>query len=388
MRSAEPLIYLDHAATTPVAPEVREAMAPFLGPEWGNPAAVYSLGRTAEKAVEAARGEVASLIGAGEEEIVFTSGGTESDNWTLQAAVRGRKRHLVVSAVEHHAVLATCEALEGMDLGVEVTRLGVDRYGRTSPDALREALGDETALVSIMHANNEIGTVNPIAELAAVAHQRGALFHTDAVQSAGKIPVDVAALGVDFLSISAHKMYGPKGVGALYRRRGAELGPLLHGGGQEGGLRSGTVNVAGVVGFGRAAALAEAALPADPARQRALLQRLWSGLREALPGAIRHGHPEACLPNILNISIRGMESETMLMYLDARHGICASSASACSTGTLGPSHVLLAIGADEEEATATLRFSLGRATTAAEIDATVKAVPAELARLCGHPAKG
>ncbi|MFH0910183.1 MAG: IscS subfamily cysteine desulfurase [Planctomycetota bacterium] len=383
MNSQAQPIYLDNAATTRVAPEAVEAMRPFFDLSYGNAATLYTLGTEASVAVEEAREQVASLIHAADpEEIVFTSGGTESDNWVLASSVLGtKKKHLVTSAIEHHAILEPCARLQKLGLGVEVTVLPVDGLGRVDPGALRSALRADTALVSIMHANNEIGTIEPIRALAAVARERGVLFHADAVQTVGKIPVDVQDLGVDFLSLSGHKFHGPKGVGALYLRRGARLKPFQHGGAQERNRRGGTTNVPGVVGMGEAARLAKEALVGEGPRLRGLVERLWKAIEERIPQVVRNGDPEAALPGLLSICVAGAEGEAMIMYLSLEHGICVSSGSACSTGSLDPSHVLLAIGRPAEVAHGSLRLSLSRYTTAEEIETVIRALPREVERV-------
>jgi cysteine desulfurase len=305
-------IYLDNAATTRPAPEVVEAMMPWLGEEYGNPATLYTPGREAEEAVQSAREAVAALLHADSPgEIFFTSGGTESDNWALfGSAFAGEKRHIITSAVEHHAVLETCEHLERLGAGISVTVLPVDARGRIAPKDLESAIRDDTALVSIMHANNEIGTVQPIAELADTAHARGVPFHTDAVQTVGKMDVDVRALGADMLSLSAHKFHGPKGVGALYIRKGTRLLPFIRGGGQEKFRRAGTTNVPGVVGLGRAARLAENTdFAAEGRRLSALREKLWTGLTDSIPQLTRNGDPGATLPGMLNITFAGIEGD-------------------------------------------------------------------------------
>jgi cysteine desulfurase len=370
-------VYLDNAATTRVAPEVRAAMLPTLESAWGNPAALYSLGTEAARLVDEARERVARLVGAAEPtEICFTGGGTESNNWALAGVLAAsRRRRLVVSAIEHHAVLEPAAALKRLGLAEEVTVLPVDAEGRLDPDDLHAALSAETALVSIMHANNEIGTVQPVAELAALAHEAGALFHTDAVQTVGKLPVAVQEWGVDLLSLSAHKFHGPKGAGALYRRRGVRLEPLLHGGGQEAGQRSGTVNVPGVVGLGAAAELARKGREEEAPRLRALADRLWREVEAAVPRVRRNGAPEGCLPGLLHLTVAGAEGEAMVMYLDRDYGICCSTGSACATGRTGPSHVLRALGRPDEEARGSLRFSFSRTTTEAEVLTAARALP-------------
>ncbi|MFO7654406.1 MAG: IscS subfamily cysteine desulfurase [Candidatus Krumholzibacteriia bacterium] len=365
-----PRIYLDSNATTRVAAAVREAMAPFLDGAFGNPSALHGAGREAAEALDAARRNVARLVGARPRRIVFTGGGSEADNLAVKGvAFAGGRRggHVITSAVEHPALLESCRFLER--LGYRVTCLVVDADGRVRPGDLEAALDDDTFLVSIMAANNETGTVQPVAELAGLAHAAGALFHTDAVQAAGKIPVDVAAWDVDLLSLSAHKFHGPKGVGALYVKAGVELEPLVHGGRQEGGLRAGTENVAAIAGMGRAAELARAALSRHD-RLAHLRDRLEAGILALLPEARRNGSREHTLPNTLNLSLPGVRGESLVIALD-RRGIALSSGSACKAGSPAPTHVLLAMGRSEEEAHCSVRFSLDTGTTAEDVDRTV-----------------
>jgi cysteine desulfurase NifS len=373
-------IDLDNNATTEVAPEVREAMFPYLGAACGNPSSLHARGREAREGVEAARRAVARLVGARPRRITFTGGGSEADNLALKGvafACRDGRRHIVTSAIEHPAVLGACLFLER--LGFRVTFLGVDADGLVDAGELRRALTDETLLVSVQMANNEVGTVEPIRELATVAHARGALFHTDAVQAVGKIPVDVEELGVDLLTLAAHKLHGPKGVGALYVRQGITLEALVHGGKQEGGLRAGTENVAGIVGFGKAAELALA----DPQRWervRALRDRLEEGVRALVPGARLNGHRERRLPNTLNLTLPALRGESLVIALD-QHGISLSSGSACKSGSPEPTHVLAAMGRTDEEAHCSVRFSLSERTTAGDIESTLQALARVLEEL-------
>jgi len=374
-------IYMDHSSTTPTRPEVVEAMLPYFKDAYGNASSVHGFGREARRAVESARETVASCIGASPEEIIFTSGGTESDNLALKgAALANQKkgRHVITSAVEHHAVLNPCAWLEKQ--GFEVTRLGVDGEGRLSVAALQEALREDTVLVSVMLANNEVGVIEPVAELAAAAHEAGALFHTDAVQAVGKIPVDVGELGVDLLTLSGHKFYGPKGVGVLYRRRGTRLEPLIEGGHHERNLRAGTENVPGIVGLAKALELACGELERESARLRALRDRLQQGIFERIPDVRLNGHPTERLPHLLNVSISGVEGESVLLGLDAK-GIAVSTGSACTSGTLEPSHVLIAMGVPAETAHGSLRFSLGRANTEQDVDYVVECLAGVVERL-------
>lgn len=377
-------VYFDHAATTPVAPEVREAMLPFLGESFGNAATLYELGSEARSAVEAARGSVAALLGCRPEEVYFTSGGTESDNWALKGVgcvsctVAKNRPHIVTSQVEHHAVLEPCKFLES--IGVEVGYVPVDRFGRVDPGDIKKAMKPNTRLVSVMHANNEVGTVQPVAEISRIARAAGALFHTDAVQTVGKLKFGVEDLGADMLSLSAHKFHGPKGVGALYIRKGVKLNPFMHGGNQERSRRAGTHNVPGIVGLGAAAKLALAEREAESARLAALSERLRRGLAGRLAGFESIGHPAERLPGLVCILVAGIEGEAMVLALDAE-GIASSSGSACTSGSLDPSHVLLAMGIPAERAHGSLRLSLGRASTEAEVDRFLEVFPPVAGRL-------
>ncbi len=366
-------IYLDNNATTRVAEAVREAMLPYLDAAHGNPSSIHGVGRDAREAVEKARRQVAQLIHARPRSVVFTGGGSEADNLAIKGVAfkHGEKgKHIVTTRIEHPAVLGACRFLE--KLGYEVTYLEVDERGWLEPKALQQALRDDTILVSIMMANNEVGTVLPIKELCAVAHERGVLFHTDAVQAAGKIKIDVQELGVDLLSLSGHKFHAPKGIGALYVRRGVELEPLIHGGKQEGGLRAGTENVPAIVGFGKAAELAQRALK-DADRIRDLRDRLEAGIRELVPGAQLNGHPEQRLPNTLNLTLPELRGESLVVALD-QHGISLSSGSACKSGSPLPTHVLLAMGRSEEDAHCAVRLSLSHDTTEKDVERTLTAL--------------
>lgn len=374
-------IYLDYAATTPVHPDVMEAMLPYFSQYFGNPSSIHFLGQDARDAVEQARQQVAHLIGAESEEIVFTSGGTEADNLAIKGialANRDRGNHIITSRIEHHAVLEPCHWLEKQ--GFSVTYLPVDGYGMVSPDDVKKALTDKTILVSIMHANNEIGTIEPLAEIAKVTREAGVYLHTDAVQTVGHIPVNVDQMGVDLLSLSAHKFYGPKGVGALYVRKGTRIAPLIHGGGQEKNRRSGTENVPGIVGLGKAAETAERELPDEAPRLTALRDELIRGILSQISDVRLNGHPTMRLPNNVNISVAYVEGEAMLLNLDLA-GICASTGSACSSANLQPSHVLTAIGLTHTQAHGSLRFTLGKWTTREDIDAVLKIFPTIVTRL-------
>jgi cysteine desulfurase len=375
-------VYLDHNATTPLAPAVLEAMAEALAGTFGNPSSVHRYGQQAKAAMDEARAAVAALLGADPSEVVFTSGGTEADNLALRGMAEAEadgRRHLVVSAIEHEAVLNTARALARR--GWQVTYLPVDRAGYVQPDTLEAAMTPETVLVSVMHANNETGTLQPIAALADIAHRHGARFHTDAVQTVGKVPVDVGALGVDLLSLSAHKFHGPKGAGALWIRRGTRLVPTLTGGRQERNRRAGTENVPAIVGLGAAARLAGAKLDAgEGSRLAALRDRLEAGILDRIPGTAVNGGPGPRVPNTTNVSFEGIEAEALLIALDLE-GIAVSTGSACSSGSLEPSHVLRAMGLPPHRVQSALRFSLGATTTETEIDHVLDVLPGLVARL-------
>ncbi len=369
-------IYLDYHATTPVDPRVLEAMLPFFTERFGNPASKqHSYGWHAQTAVEEARKQVAALINASAGEIVFTSGATESNNLAIKGvacALADRGKHVITVATEHKSVLDSCCRLERQ--GWQVTRLGVDAGGFVDLEALRAALTDRTTIVSVMAANNEIGVLQPLREIAAIVHERGALLHTDAAQAAGKVPIDVAADGIDLLSLTAHKCYGPKGAGALFLKRQRPRIPIecqIDGGGHENGVRSGTLNVPGIVGLGACAELARQLLPEEAVKLAAMRDRLLQGLRRALDGVRVNGSLERRLPHNLHVSFEGVEGEALLMAIG---DIAVSTGSACSSGSQAPSHVLLSIGAVGENAGASIRFGLGRWTTDAEIDAALERV--------------
>lgn len=364
-------VYLDNAATTPVDPAVAEAMAPYAAATYGNASSLYALGRQARRAVEQAREELARLLGVSAEEIVFTSGATEADNLALKglAFARPEKRHLVISAVEHHAVLHPAEWLAKR--GYEVVRVGVDATGRVDPAEVEAAIRKETLLVSVMAANNEVGTLEPVDEIGAICRARGVPFHTDAAQAFGKVPLSLAH--VDLLSTSAHKLNGPKGVGFLYVRKGLRLDPLFHGGGHERGLRSGTENTPGIVGLAEAARLSVAAMEDTEARLSRLRRRMIDAVLR-LRGTQLNGNENQSLPTIANFSFAGVEGESLVMKLD-EHGIAASTGSACSSPDLEPSHVLLAMGVPLPLAHGSLRVSLGRQTTEEDVDAFLAALP-------------
>jgi cysteine desulfurase NifS len=366
-------IYQDNNATTPVAEAVREAMLPYLGAAHGNPSSIHGAGRDARDAVERARRQVGSLLNTSPRRIIFTGGGTESDNLALKGvafARRDKGNHIITTAIEHPAVLSAAGFLE--KIGFRVTCLEVDSYGCLEPEKLRDAITNDTILVSIMLANNEVGTILPIRELCAVAHEKGVLFHTDAVQAIGKIKVDIQELDVDLLSIAGHKFRAPKGVGALYVKKGIELEPLIHGGKQEGGFRAGTENVPSIVGLGKAAELA-ARTWQDAERIAALRDRLEEGIKKLVPDARLNGHPVNRLPNTLNLTLPGLRGESIVIAMD-RQGIALSSGSACKSGSPEPTHVLIAMGRTEEEAHCSVRFSLGYDTTEEDIDETIAAL--------------
>jgi len=368
-------IYLDNAATTAVAPEVLEAMLPYFTTVYGNPSSIHATGREAHKAVDQARRQVAAAIGAQPQEIYFTAGGSESDNWAIKGtafAKQSKGNHIITTAIEHHAVLHTCAWLEKH--GFEVTYLPVDSDGLVNPADVEKAITDKTILISIMMANNEIGTIEPIKEIGQIARAHKILFHTDAVQAVGAIPVDVNDLGVDMLSMSGHKFHGPKGIGALYIRKGVRIDTLIHGGAQERGLRAGTENLPGIVGIGKAIELATAHLEENAQRMTALRDKLIDGIMERVEDVRLNGHRTRRLPNNCNVSIRYIEGEAMLLRLDLA-GIAASSGSACTSGSLDPSHVLLAIGLPHEIAHGSLRMTLGADTTEEDIDQVLDTLP-------------
>ena len=380
-------IYLDYNATTPVDPAVLEAMLPYFSADFANASSIHTPGQRARNAVETAREQVAALIGASPKEIVFTSGGTESDNHAifgivnstaLSATSSASVPHIITTAIEHEAVLNSCESAEKR--GAHVTYLSPDKNGRIDPAALQAAIRPETALITIMHANNELGTVQPLEEIGAIAKAGDIYFHTDAVQSAGKIPVDVNSLAVDLLSLSGHKIYAPKGVGALYIRSGTQLQQFLYGGHHQRGARPGTENVAGIVGLGAAAEIANKSLTEDSQRVSALRDHLERELLRLVPGARANAATAARTPNTTNIIFAGVEGEALLIALDLK-GLACSTGAACSSGAVEPSHVLTAIGLSPEEARASLRFSLGRHTTPSEIEQAIQIVPAAVAQL-------
>ena len=377
-------VYLDYTATTPVDPGVLAAMMPYFSEVYGNPSSIYSIARQSRQAIEKARRQVASALNAESPEIYFTSSGTESDNWALKgtmerARASGRGDHLITTQIEHHAILHTAAYLEKVE-GFRVTYLPVDSEGRVSVEDLKAALTDRTALVSIMFANNEVGTIQPVAEIGALCRERRIPFHTDAVQAAAQLDIDVKALNIDMLSLSAHKMYGPKGIGAFYVRRGLHPENFMHGGGQEGGRRASTENLAGIVGLGAAIEILKSRLGQDRPRISALRDRLIEGVLARIPHAKLNGaRGDERLPNNTNFSFIGVEGETLLLDLDAK-GISASTGSACSSASLDPSHVLLALGLSHEMAHGSLRMTLGRGTTEEQIDYVLEVLPEVVAR--------
>ncbi len=375
-------IYFDHSATTPLDPRVLNAMTPYFEGNFGNASSQHHEGRKARAAIDKARAQVAALLGADPAEIIFTASGTEADNLAILGAIRGStSAHIITSAIEHPAVIEPCRYLERC--GHEVTHLPVDGFGRVNPDDLRRALRPNTQLVTIMAANNIVGTVQPIQELAEIARQHGALFHTDAVQAGGKIPLDVSKLAIDLISLSAHKLHGPKGIGALYVRHGVQLSPIVFGGGQESGLRSATENVPGIVGFGLAAELARKEMSAEKVRLTKIRKHILGALQQTVPDAHLIGHPEERLPGHLCLGVRGLEREidALVRILDGV-GVAVSSGSACSAHHVSkPSAVLLAMGFDEERARGLLRVTLGRFNTSAEVERFLRILPAAVAEL-------
>lgn len=374
-------IYLDHSATTPVEPEVVEAMLPFLAEHYGNASSIHSFGQEAKVALEDARRQIASLLSARPAEIVFTCGGTEANNWAIKGAAafhQGRKNHIVTSAAEHHAVLFTCQYLQKQ--GVDVTYVPVDETGMVDPQQVADAIRDDTFLISIMHANNEVGTINPIREFGQIAHENSLLFHTDAVQTFGKMPVDVNAMHIDLLSLSGHKIYAPKGIGALYVRQGIQLDKLMHGGKHEHDRRAGTENVPAAVGLGKAAEICSQRMEDDLGKLQQLRDALQQRILEQWHNVHLNGHLKKRLPGILNVSFEGAASDSLLLSLDLK-GIAVSNGSACTSGSVEPSHVLQAMGLPGTLANSALRFSFGRQNKPEEIDFVIDALDEILARL-------
>jgi cysteine desulfurase len=375
-------VYLDHNATTPLDPEVLAAMTPFLAEGFGNPSSLHVWGREARQALERARATIARALGTADKDtVVFTSGGTEADNLALMgvaAAQEKRGRHVILSSVEHHAVLNAAAHLGRQ--GFEVTRLSVDSQGLLDPDDVRRVIRPDTVLVSLMYGNNETGVLFPIASVGRICRERGVTFHTDAVQSFGKLPLDVETLCVDLLSLSGHKTHGPKGIGALFIRRGTRMQPLLHGGAQERSRRAGTENVAAAVGLARATELSLQDQAGESRRMADLRDRLEGGVMAALPGVLRNGHPTERLPHTTNLAFAGVEAESLILALDLA-GIGASSGAACSSGSLEPSHVLAAMGLPRERVLSSVRFSLGRTTTREEIEHVLEVLPPIVERM-------
>ncbi len=368
-------IYLDYAATTPADPAVVEAMLPYFTERFGNPSSLHAFGQEAKRAIETARDRIASFLGAGEDEIVFTGSGTESDNFALKgiaSAMADKGNHIITSSIEHHAVLETCKYLE--ENGCRVTYLGVNSAGLVDPDDVKRAITDETILISIMHANNEIGTIQPIPEIGRIARDHGICFHTDAVQTVGHIPTRVDDLGVDLLSSSAHKLYGPKGSGFLYIRKGTRIESLLHGGEQERKRRASTQNVPGIVGFGKAVEIASREMENEVEKLTALRDRFIGGIRERIESARLNGDPVRRLPNNVSVCFEGAAGDALVLSLDMQ-GIACSAGSACTSATVEPSHVLAAIGLERMLAHGSLRFSLGKPTTDEEIDRVLGVLP-------------
>lgn len=374
-------VYMDHSATTPVRREVMDEMLPYFTEKFGNPSSIYTFARRSKSAVEDSRVKVANAIGALTEEIYFTGGGSEADNWALKGiafANRSKGNHIITSSIEHHAILNTCKYLEKQ--GFEVTYLPVDKEGIIDIGELQRSITDKTILISIMTANNEIGTIQPIAEIGKIAKENGIYFHTDAVQAIGNVPIDVKDMNIDLLSLSAHKFYGPKGIGALYIKKGIKIDNIIHGGGQERNRRGGTENLSGVIGLGKAIELATRDIEGHNKKIIAMRDRLLDGIMDKIPYTKLNGHREKRLPGNINVSFEFIEGESLLLLLDGA-GICASTGSACSSGSLDPSHVLLAIGLPHEKAHGSLRLSLGDLNTEEDVDYVLKVLPGIVERL-------
>lgn len=374
-------IYLDHNATTPTDTRVVVAMLPYFSDQYGNPSSIYRFASEANEAKESARDKVAKILEAKPEEIVFTSGGTEADNFAIKGIVyanRDKGNHIITSKIEHHAVLNTCEYLEKQ--GFKVTYISVDRYGIVDLDELKNAITNKTILITIMYANNEVGTIEPIEEVGKIARENGIYFHTDAVQTVGKIPTNVDELGCDFLSLSGHKFYGPKGVGALYIRKGTKIDPLIHGGRHERSRRAGTENVPGIVGLGKACEIALEEIDREGVKLRKLRDKLYQGIFSKMDDVILTGHPEHRLAGTFSICVKYVEGESVLLNLDLE-GIAASSGSACTSGATEPSHVLSAMGIPHEIAQGSVRFSLGRGNTEEDVDRVIEVLPRIVDRL-------
>jgi cysteine desulfurase len=363
-------VYLDHNASTPVHPEVVEAMLPYFGERFGNPSSVHAFGREAREGLETAREQVSRFLRVGKEEVVFTSGGTESDNLAIKGVAMARRAgHIITSQIEHHAVLRACQNLE--TLGFEVTYVRVDGYGMVDPDEVRRAVRPDTILVTIMHANSEIGSIEPVREIGRIAREREVPFHVDAVQTFGKVPIDVDDAGIDLLSFSSHKIYGPKGVAGLFIRKGTKMVSVQHGGEHERRRRAGTENVSGIVGFGKAAEIRARDMAAEAVRVAALRNRLWEGIRARVPEVRLNGHPTERLPGTCNMCFRNVESESIVLGLDLK-GIGVSAGSACTSGNVEPSYVLVAMGVPVDWAMGSVRCSLGRSTTAEDIEYVIE----------------
>ena len=375
------VIYMDYAATTPTRPEVVQEMLPYFTENYGNPSSIYSISRETKKAIENSREKVAKALGARPDEIYFTAGGSESDNWTLKGVALANKdkgNHIITTQIEHHAVLYTCKYLEKH--GFDVTYLPVDEEGMVSLDDLKNAITDKTILVSVMFANNEIGTIEPIAEVGKICKEKGIYFHTDAVQAVGNVPINVDEMNIDLLSLSAHKFYGPKGIGALYIRRGVKIHPLIHGGAQERSRRAGTENVPAIVGLGKAIEIADQNMDEHISKSTHLRDKLINGILNSIPYTRLNGHRTKRLPGNVNVCFRFIEGESLLLLLDGI-GVCGSSGSACSSGSLDPSHVLLAIGLPHEIAHGSLRLTIGNGTTEEDVDYVLKNLPNIVKRL-------
>lgn len=378
---SDEMIYLDHAATTPVKPEVIEAMLPYFSRKYGNPSSIYSIGRDSKKAIEEARETVAKAIGSQPREVFFTGSGTEADNWAVKGvayANRQKGKHIITTSIEHHAILHTCQYLESD--GFEVTYLPVDKDGLITAEQVREAIRPDTILITIMFANNEIGTIQPIAEIGKVAREKGILFHTDAVQAMGNVAINVEAMNIDMLSMSSHKFYGPKGIGALYVRKGVKLTSFMHGGAQERGRRASTENVASIVGFAKALEIAVSELEQHNSKLTALRDRTINEIQKTIPFVKLNGHRERRLPGNVNFSFEFIEGESLLLMLDMK-GIAASSGSACTSGSLDPSHVLLAIGLPHEIAHGSLRITFGEENSDSDVDYLMEVLPDIVQRL-------
>lgn len=375
------IVYMDYAATTPTKPDVLEEMIPYFTEKFGNPSSIYSIARESKSAIDRARERVASAFQVSPEEIYFTGGGSESDNWALKGiafANKDKGNHIITTKIEHHAVLHACEYLEKH--GFEVTYLPVDEFGLISLEDLKRSITKSTILVSVMFANNEIGSIEPISEIGSICREKGIYFHTDAVQAVGNVPIDIKSMNIDLLSLSAHKFYGPKGVGALYIRKGTKINPFIHGGGQERNRRAGTENVPGIVGLGKAIELAAQNMNVHIQRLTAMRDKLIKSLMEQIPYTRLNGHPDKRLPGNINLCFRFIEGESLLLLLDEA-GICGSSGSACSSGSLDPSHVLLSIGLPHEIAHGSLRLSLGDDTTDEDIEYAINVLPKFVKRL-------